>query len=373
MLPVRASPASRRWPRLIFPEGVSHVTSRHVGRWLQVWYRIRKPRVSTIDESSDCVYRDMPVPLTFAETQAVAALAAHLYGYLPGSSYGGRAYTFADAAAEVGVGQFWQEGSKQPAITRLLELTLAYTRGSFCPLLETIVRNGLKYRVHKGHPMTRHDLAELNHLIAATGFKTPSLWDSAFVSSLPEGASPAPVNSEPAPFQPSEAAVRRASLDMLRERFLELNSASDRQRAGRDLESLLHDLFVVFGLQPRGAFVVPGEQIDGSILFDGASYLVEAKWEADQVGLDSLLTFREKVSAKSSMTYGLFLSINGYTTGARDGITRGKQPNFLMLDGRHLFAVLNNEFDLVELLRGLRRELADKGRPYVPLTEFLRS
>jgi hypothetical protein len=63
--------------------------------------------------------------------------------------------------------------------------------------------------------------------------------------------------------------------------------------------------------------------------------------------------------------------MNGYTDGARDGITRGKQPNFLMLDGRHLYAVLNREIDLLRLLRDLRRELADKGRPYVPLPELV--
>jgi hypothetical protein len=66
--------------------------------------------------------------LTFVETQAVAELARHLYNYLPGSSYG-RAYTFADAAQEARVPQFWQGGSKEPAIATLLELTLDRQRG----------------------------------------------------------------------------------------------------------------------------------------------------------------------------------------------------------------------------------------------------
>ena len=310
--------------------------------------------------------------LTFPETQAVAELARHLYDYLPGSSYGNRAYTFADAAQEARVPQFWQGGSKEPAIATLLELTLDRQRGSFCPLIEAIVRAGLKYRARKGNPMTRQDLAELNRLVLAFAFKISSLWDPAFAATLPD-ATPAPpvAEAQPPPGEPSITGTLAKSLEELLSRFLILHGMADRQRAGRELERLLHDLFDAFELKPRGAFVVVGEQIDGSIVFDGNSYLVEAKWEEGQVGLAPLMTFREKVSGKSSMTYGIFLSMNGYTDGARDGITRGKQPNFLMLDGRHLYAVLNSEIDLLKLLRDLRRELADRGRPYVPLPDVM--
>jgi hypothetical protein len=76
--------------------------------------------------------------LTFVETQAVAELARHLYDYLPGSSYGNRAYTFAEAAREARVPQFWHGGSKEPAIATLIELTLDQQRGSFCPLIEAM-------------------------------------------------------------------------------------------------------------------------------------------------------------------------------------------------------------------------------------------
>jgi hypothetical protein len=311
------------------------------------------------------------MPLTFAETQGVAALARHLYDYLPGSSYGDRAYSFANAAHDARVPQFWQGGSKEPAIASLLELTLERQRSSFCPLIETIVRAGLKYRARKGIPMTRGDLVELNRLVATIGFKIPSLWDSNFAATLPDVKQSPPVVSPSSDVAANtDHAIFARGLGELMARFLTLNAMADRQRAGRELEALLHDLFAAFGLEPRGAFVVVGEQIDGSIVLDGNSYLVEAKWEEGQVGLAPLMTFREKVSGKSSMTYGVFLSMNGYSDGARDGITRGKQPNFLMLDGRHLYAVLNDEIDLLKLFRSLRRELADKGRPYVPLPEL---
>ena len=280
---------------------------------------------------------------------------------------------FADAASEVGLQHFWQGGSKLPALTSLLELTLDQRRSAFCPLIETIVRAGIKYRGYKGSPYTREDLAELNRLVRAIGFKIPALWDPQLAETLPQASPPAPPASTQPPPPPPPAdpnMERRASVQKLLPWFLALNSETDRQRAGRELERLLRDLFEAFGLDPRGGFVTTGEQIDGSIVLDGNSYLVEAKWEKGQVELASLLAFREKVSGKSSMTYGLFVSINGYSSGARDGLTRGRQPNFMMLDGRHLYAVLNLEVDLLTLLRALRRELADRGRPYVPLPEL---
>lgn len=316
------------------------------------------------------------LPLSLAQTQAVAVLADHLYDYLPGSSRWAGTYTFGSAAVENGVGDFWLGGSKRPALTQLLEATLGNRTSAFCPLIESIVREGLKYRLRSGAPVTKADLLELNRLIALVGFKIPSLWDPTFAASLPDREtkrSAEPTDSD-ASFNVEATerqlrAKRSAVLGGLRDRFLELHGWSDRQAAGREFEHLLRAIFDEFDLRPRGSFVVPGEQIDGSIALDGSFYLVEAKWESGPVGVAPLLIFREKVLGKSSVTRGIFVSVNGYDTGARLSITTGKQPNFLMLDGMHLFAVLNGQRDLVSLLRALLRELADTGRPFVPLPE----
>ncbi len=312
--------------------------------------------------------------LSLAQTQAITALARHLYCYLPGSSQY-RVFTFAQAANEAGVEPFWVPGSKLPALTGLLERTLDQQSSVFCRLLQIIVREGLKYRAKSGEPMTKEDLAELNELIRAVGYKIPDLWDPVFRASLPaesRTADAVPVVEQTIAKTPDQAKreERYKTLERLEARFLELGSWSDRQAAGRELERLLHDLFGAYDLQPRGAFVIVGEQIDGSIVLDSNSYLVEAKWEKSQVGLEHLAVFREKVTAKSAFTRGVFISISGYGPNAVSAITTGRQPNFLMLDGVHLFSVLHGDRDLVEMLHTLVRELADKGRPYVPLSEL---
>jgi hypothetical protein len=64
--------------------------------------------------------------LSLKESQVAGALAGVLYDLLPGS--GNKAWrghvTFATVATQVGVGDFWPGGSKEPAIQALLELTL---------------------------------------------------------------------------------------------------------------------------------------------------------------------------------------------------------------------------------------------------------
>jgi len=83
--------------------------------------------------------------LSLKESRAIADMAELLYSFLPGSgnpSWKGH-ISFKTVADEVGVGDFWQPGSKIPMITALLERTLQYRRGRFEPLILEIVRAGL--------------------------------------------------------------------------------------------------------------------------------------------------------------------------------------------------------------------------------------
>lgn len=309
--------------------------------------------------------------MSHAQTLAIADLAQHLYDYLPGSSGFRGTFTFAHAATEVGVQPFWPGGSKLPALTSLLERTLAERPQLFCPLMNAIVRGGIKYRAKKGSPLAQEDLDALNVLVERVGFKIPELRDRAFRDRLPVRAVPGTVPSAPpaAPV-PRANASRNARLADLRTRFLSLHVQSDRQGAGRTLETLLNDLFSEFDLAPERPFKLIGEQIDGSFVLDSAVYLVEAKWHAARIGMAELSHFRVKVEGKATFTRGLFISVNGYTQEAQEQIVRGKQPNFLMVDGADLYRVFDGSMGLVDLLRRKIRLLAERGRPYVPISEL---
>lgn len=308
--------------------------------------------------------------LSLKETQALSALADHLYGYLPAS---GAIFTFGEAAHEAGVGELWPgvgSVSKLPALTQLLENTLEYRRGHFCRLIEQIVRGGLKYRTRKGNPLTRPELEALNQLVVVVGFKIPELWDAAFLDSLPK-PTPTPQSSGlpiTVPDRKSEQ-DRRAALEELRSTFISLHALENRQKAGLQLEHLLNLLFAAFDLAPGKPFSVVGEQIDGSFVLDHEVYLLEAKWIRDRTDQKELYAFRGKIEGKASYTRGLFISISGFTEQAIAAVPRGKTPNFVMMDGAHLYRVLEGHLGLDVLLRQLVRHLGERGDPYLPINE----
>jgi len=306
--------------------------------------------------------------LTMSEEQALVRLAELLYSYLPAS---GAPITFYEAATAAGVGDFWPgvKGglSKRPALTQLLRATLGTRRDRFCPLIEQIVRFGLAYRTVKKNPLTRQDIEALNSAIQKVGFKIPELWDPKFLANLPQ-AEQVTRPSERQPEQPASKPDHR--LADLRAEFLELHGLLNRQKAGIELEPLLTRLFTLFDLAPSRPFRVIGEQIDGAFNLDQNVYLVEAKWTSDRVNESTLLILRGKIEGKSQFTRGLFLSINGYTSEAPVAITKGKQQNFIMMDGAHLFRVLEGHVRLDDLLRRLVRHLAETGEPYLPVGRF---
>lgn len=63
------------------------------------------------------------------------------------------------------MGALWPGGSKLPALTNLLEQTLTTSPRAFCPLVERIVANGIKYRSKKERPLTRSEVEALNELV----------------------------------------------------------------------------------------------------------------------------------------------------------------------------------------------------------------
>ncbi len=317
--------------------------------------------------------------LSFKQVNACSGMAKVLYGFLPGS--GSRSWkgyvTFQTVAEEVGVGEYWPGGSKEPAIATLLEKTLEHKPRLFESLITSIVRAGIKYRT-KGenpNPVSVEEIKELNGLILEAGFKIPYLWDQDFLNSLKVGASDRAaelveqeLSSEK--IQQEQKSQKAKTLEELKNTFYQLAEQEDRQAAGLELEKVLNGLFELSGLAPREPFRIVGEQIDGSFELDNEIYLVEAKWEANPLSERPLLEFRGKVEGKSSITRGMFITLNGCTSPALDAITRGKQPNFFLVDGVDLVDVLQGGHSLNELLRAKVRYLAEEGKMFLSVKEM---
>lgn len=314
--------------------------------------------------------------VTLKQSHALRQMAGLLSSFLPGSGdwrWKGH-ISFASVARDLGLGDLWPGGSKQAAIAALLERTLDRRPDRFEPLLLAIVRHGITYRQKKGEPIRRDEIETLNGLLLEVGFKFPDLWDSTFLDSLdgdPTARARAMARSVADVTATTDSPAHRAALWHLRTRFYALASNPDRQAAGRALQDLLNELFQLFGLEPRQPFRVSGEEIDGSFLLDYETYLVEAKWTKEPVGEADLLVFRGKVEGKSAFTRGVFISLSGFSVPAPDALTRGKQPNFFLIDGYDLSMVLEGQADLPLLLRQKVRALTEEGKVFVSAKELL--
>jgi hypothetical protein len=161
----------------------------------------------------------------------------------------------------------------------------------------------------------------------------------------------------------AEAQERRhmaEKLDQLMTRYRDLVVMDDAQERGRQLEPLLRDLFLLFDLDPKAAFTLRGEQIDGSFSLGDIHFLLEAKWTKDPTERKELDAFKSKIQGKIENTLGLFISINGFQKTAVEHHS-GHGSHMLLMTGADLYAVLDARVDLVELLKRKHRHASQTG------------
>lgn len=169
------------------------------------------------------------------------------------------------------------------------------------------------------------------------------------------------------PAEAPKAAYDRPKLLALRNDLIGFAQLAPQQR-GYAFETLLRDLFNVFGLQAREPFRLKGEQIDGSFVLQGETYLIEAKWQAAQTGVADLHTFHGKLEQKAAWTRGLFVSNSGFT---EDGlIAFGKGKRVICMDGLDLYDTLSRELPLNHVLESKVRRAAETGLPFARVRDL---
>lgn len=166
--------------------------------------------------------------------------------------------------------------------------------------------------------------------------------------------------------------VDAALLASLNKRWVAIANEEPLKR-GFTFETLLGEIFEVFGLAPRASFRLVGEQIDGSFQFGSDVYLLEAKWQTKPTPQSDLLIFREKVESKSAWTRGLFVSCGGFSQDGLEAFARGRAPNIVGMDGQDLYFVLDGQVSLTDAIVRKVRHAAETGEFFVPMFELLRT
>lgn len=152
-------------------------------------------------------------------------------------------------------------------------------------------------------------------------------------------------------------------LDELKMEFYEIASNTNSQQKGFQFEKFLNKLFNFFDLDPKSAFKVIGEQIDGAFTFDNTDYLLEAKWQEKSIIAADLYTFGGKIQGKLKNTLGLFISLGPYSSECTE-TGSSILKSMILMDGMDLMQVLEGRIRLNDMILIKRRHASQTGNIY---------
>ncbi|AWV24692.1 Transposase [Roseomonas mucosa] len=182
------------------------------------------------------------------------------------------------------------------------------------------------------------------------------------INRLSGGASPQHPAASPSPPPVDRRAVAKIRSDLLRVTTLAPHAR------GYAFEGFLKGLFDAFGLAAQEPFRLRGEQIDGSFQLGSETYLVEAKWHGQPMGVAELHTFHGKIEQKAAWTRGLFVSNSGFTEEGLSAFGRGKRV--ICMDGLDLYEMLDRELPLTQVLERKVRRAAETGSPFMRVRDL---
>ena len=158
------------------------------------------------------------------------------------------------------------------------------------------------------------------------------------------------------------------AVEALTSRFMALLNVEPQKR-GYDFEKFLKDLFNAYALEAREPFRIRGEQIDGSFQLDGATYLLEAKWQNQPTGAADLRAFHGKVEEKAAWSRGLFISYSGFSEDGLFALGRGKKV--ICMDGRDIYEILSHSIPLDQVVIEKARQAASHGKIFKRVGDIL--
>ena len=153
--------------------------------------------------------------------------------------------------------------------------------------------------------------------------------------------------------------------------YRKLQSAQNEHQRGHDFEKLINELFSLEKLNPRIRYRPEGEEIDGSFLIDGRTFLLEAKWHRKPLPASSIYQFKGKVDGKLVGTIGVFISMSGFSKEAVEALSHGKVLNILLFDKEDIDYCLMEGHGFRQVLLAKLRAAAEEGVVMLPYSSTL--
>jgi len=155
----------------------------------------------------------------------------------------------------------------------------------------------------------------------------------------------------------------------LQQRLDALHPAVGTQQGGYDFQDWFYDLLDFCEIQNRRPYLSAGRQIDGSLTFEGTTYLIELKFTASQADAPDIDSLRSKVDDKADNTMGIVVSISGYSSVAMNQAS-GRKTTLLLLDASHLYFFLSGVLAFGDIISRVRRHASQTSEAYLPVSKF---
>ena len=143
------------------------------------------------------------------------------------------------------------------------------------------------------------------------------------------------------------------------------------QNRGYQFEKIINQLLKEEKLQPRTSYKIDGEQIDGSFIYEGRIFLLEAKWHKTEFPASAVYQFKGKVDGKLIGTIGVFISMSGYSTDAVDALSLGKSLNVILFNEEDFDSAIKPEIGFHKVLETKLRRAAEEGVVYFPFNSTI--
>jgi Holliday junction resolvase-like predicted endonuclease len=144
------------------------------------------------------------------------------------------------------------------------------------------------------------------------------------------------------------------------------------QSRGQRFNGLIAELLQCRGINAKANLRATGE-IDVIFTVDGAHYVLEAKWLSRKVDTGAIAKLQKRVRQRLVGTYGVLLSMSGYSPEALAEVKDGDRLEVMLLDQSHWEAMLSGQISPAKLLGLMRGYAAFHGEAYAPLSDLLGS
>ncbi|MGI5506353.1 restriction endonuclease [Lentzea sp. CA-135723] len=152
-------------------------------------------------------------------------------------------------------------------------------------------------------------------------------------------------------------------------RHLEGHTAQSR---GQRFNNMIAELLRCWGVEAIANVRNTGE-IDVMFSVSGVRYVLEAKWQKPKADTGQIAKLQKRVRQRLAGTYGVVLSMSGFSSEALAEVSDGERLEVLLLDASHWEAMLTGLVPPEELMRLMHDRAAFHGDAHASLAKLLRS